>query len=142
MVKKRIIRNIMNADTKASCRGFFKHLNILPFYSQYIFPLLLVVNNMHLFVINTEIHTINTRQSINLHLPSVKLTKCKKGVYYMGIVIFNHLPLNIRELSNDVKNFRFSKWIPWMVSKKKPKSFVKAYSKQNYTWQNCINMYL
>jgi hypothetical protein len=28
-----------------------------------------------------------------------------------------------------------------MVSKKKPKSFVKAYSKQNYTFQNCINMY-
>jgi hypothetical protein len=24
----------------------------------------------------------------------------------MGIVIFNHLPRNIRELSNDVKNFK------------------------------------
>jgi hypothetical protein len=24
----------------------------------------------------------------------------------MGIVIFNHLPHNVRELSNDVKNFK------------------------------------
>jgi hypothetical protein len=25
----------------------------------------------------------------------------------MGIVIFNHLPHNIREISNDLKNFEF-----------------------------------
>jgi hypothetical protein len=61
---------------------------------------------MHLFVINTEIQIINTRRSINLHLPSVKLTKCKNGVYYMSTVIFNHLPSNIKELSNDVRNFK------------------------------------
>jgi hypothetical protein len=66
----------MNTNSKTSCWGFFKCLNILPFYSQYIFSLLLlVVKNMHLFVINAEIRTINTRQSINLHLPIVKLTK-------------------------------------------------------------------
>jgi hypothetical protein len=68
--------------------------------------LLLVVKNIYRFVFNNEIHTINTRQSINLHLPSVNLTKCKKGVYYMGIVIFNHLPHDIRELSYDVKKFK------------------------------------
>jgi hypothetical protein len=52
---------------------------------------------MYLFVLNTEIHIINTRQSINLHVPLIKLAKCKNGVYYMGIVIFNHLPRNLRE---------------------------------------------
>jgi hypothetical protein len=62
VAQKRIIRNIMNTDSKTSCLGFFKCLNILPFYSQYIFSLLLlVVKNMHLFVINAEIHTINTQ---------------------------------------------------------------------------------
>jgi hypothetical protein len=108
IVQKRIIRDIINANPKASCWRFFKHLNILPFYSQYnIFSLLLlIVKNMHLFVINTKIYTINTRQSINLHLPSVRLTKCKKGVYYMGTEISNHLSHNIRELSNDVNNFK------------------------------------
>jgi hypothetical protein len=104
IIQKRIIRNIMNVNSKASCRGLFKYLNILPSYSQYILSLLLlVVKNMHLFVLNTEIHVINTWQSINLHVPSIKLAKCKNGVYYMGIVIFNHLPRNLRELSNDYK---------------------------------------
>jgi hypothetical protein len=55
-VQKIIIRNIMNTNFRASCRGFFKGLYIHPFYSQYIFSLLLlVVKNMHLFVINTEL---------------------------------------------------------------------------------------
>jgi hypothetical protein len=68
--------------------------------------LLLVVKNIYRFVFNDEIHTLNTRQCINLHLPSVNLTKYNKGVYYMGIVIFNHLPRDIRELSYDVIKFK------------------------------------
>jgi hypothetical protein len=60
---------------------------------------------MH-FVLNTEIHVINTRQSINLHVPSIKLAKCKNGVYYMGNVLFNHLPRYLRDLSDDYKKFK------------------------------------
>jgi hypothetical protein len=109
VAQKRIIRNIMNTNSKTSCRGLFKYLNMLPIYSQYIFSLLLlVVKNMHLFVINAEIHTINIQQSVNFHLPLVTLTKYKKGTYYMGIVMFNHLPWNIRKLSNEVENFRMA----------------------------------
>jgi hypothetical protein len=107
IVQKRIIRNIMNVNPKISCRGLFRRLNILPFYSQYMFSLLLlVVKNIHQFVINNEIYIINTRQGTNLHLPSVKLTKRKKDAYYMGIEIFNLLPRDIRELLYDVKKFR------------------------------------
>jgi hypothetical protein len=90
-----------------SCRGLFRHLNILPFYSQYMYSLLLLVaKNAFRFVINNEIYTINTWQSINLPLPSVNLTKCKKGVYYMGIEIFNHLPWDIRVLLYGVNKFK------------------------------------
>jgi hypothetical protein len=94
----------MNAKPKASCCGFFRKLNILPFYSQYIFSLLLfVIKTMLFFTINTEIHAINTRQNINLRLPSVKLMKYEKGVYYMGTIIFNYLPRDIRELLYESK---------------------------------------
>jgi hypothetical protein len=107
IIEKRIIRNIMNVNTKASCLGLFKYLNILPFYSQYIVSLLLlVVKNVYLFVLNTEVHIINTWQSINIHIPSIRLAKCKNGVYYMGIVIFNHLLRNLRELSSDYIKFK------------------------------------
>jgi len=42
--------------------------------SQYIHSLLiLVVNTRAQFLINSEIHNINTRQSSNLHLPLANL---------------------------------------------------------------------
>jgi hypothetical protein len=34
LTQKRIIRVIMNVNPKIACRGLFKRLNILPFYSQ------------------------------------------------------------------------------------------------------------
>jgi hypothetical protein len=63
---------------------------------------------MHFFVKNAEILTINTGQSVNLHLPSVKLTKYKKGTYYMGVQLFNHLPRIISKLSSNVEKFRIA----------------------------------
>jgi hypothetical protein len=122
----------MSAKPRASCWVLFKYLSVLPFYSQYILlVLLLVVKNMrifeewcllesilhshcrenlksymHIFVLNTEIHIVNTWQNISLYVPSIKLTKSKNGVYCLGIVIFDHLPCNLRELSNDFKNLK------------------------------------
>ena len=50
-------------------------MNILPFYSQYIFCLIYITNNKHLFIINQEIHNINTRSNPKFHFPSNNLTK-------------------------------------------------------------------
>jgi hypothetical protein len=49
---------------------------------------------------------INTCHSANIHLPLVKLSKCKKGAYYMGIKLFNHLPQDIRKLLYDINIFK------------------------------------
>jgi hypothetical protein len=68
--------------------------------------LLLVGENASKFVISSEIYMINTRQSINLYLPSVNLSKCKNGPYFMGIKIFNHLPRDIRKLLYDLNKFK------------------------------------
>jgi hypothetical protein len=71
----------------------FKKLKVLPLCSQYILSLsLFVVKNKDLFLSNSEIHTINTRNSNNLH--------------YLGIKVFNSLPSSIRNLAHDVKHFR------------------------------------
>jgi hypothetical protein len=47
-----------------------------------------------------------TRQSINLHLPQTNLATYKKRVYYLGIKIFNSLPSNIKNFSNNPTKFR------------------------------------
>jgi hypothetical protein len=84
-----------------------KHLRILPLHSQYILSLLLfTVDNKNLFHVNSEIHSINTRQNFHLHQPQANLTLYQKGAYYSGIKVFNNFPPNIRNLSCDVKRFK------------------------------------
>jgi hypothetical protein len=64
-----------------------------------------VVNNSHLFIRNIEVHNIGTRQNINLFPPSISVTKVQKGAFCSGIKIYNHLPRELKQLSNDQKSF-------------------------------------
>jgi hypothetical protein len=94
---------------KISCWGLFGRLNILPFYSQYMyFSLLLVAKNASKFVNNNDIYIymINTQQNTNLYLPSVNLSKYKKRAYHMGTKIFNHLLRDIWKLLYDANKFK------------------------------------
>jgi len=65
-----------------------------------------VVHNRNLFLDNAELHTIETRNSYNLHPPLSHLTKYQKGVHYAGIRIFNHLPTSIKSITNETKKFK------------------------------------
>jgi len=98
-LQKRAIRLITNSSNRTSCRRLFKKLGILLLQTQYILSLaLFVVKNMEIFMPNSDIHTKNTRSKFNLVLPQTRLTKCQKGVYFVGIKIFNHLPESIKKL--------------------------------------------
>jgi hypothetical protein len=60
----------MGINSRHSCRELFKMLNILPLQSQYILSLVLfVVNNKNQFKVNSEIHSINTRNNSNVFQP-------------------------------------------------------------------------
>jgi hypothetical protein len=49
---------------------------------------------------------MNTRQKYNFHLPSSNLSLYQKGVYFTGIKVYNNLPQNIKNLSNDTKQYK------------------------------------
>jgi hypothetical protein len=86
---KRVIRIIVGHGNRDSFRNSLKELKSLPFISQYIFSLLIfVVNNRDQFLINPEIHSINTRQGSDLNLPLANLDIYQKGVHYSGIKVF------------------------------------------------------
>jgi hypothetical protein len=105
-IQKKVIRIIMGLKKYDSCRNSFKEMKILSLCSQYIYSLMqYVVNNTHSFIRNTEAHDIGTRQNINLFPPNISLTRVQKGVYYSGIKIYNHLPTELKQLSNDQKSF-------------------------------------
>ena len=107
-IQKRIIRIIMIARNGDFCRQLFKNLKILPLKSQYIFSLLLfVAKNGDLYESNSEINNINTRFSSDLHPPTANLT-FQKGPFCFGIKFFNYLPINTKNTSHDIKQFRFT----------------------------------
>ena len=82
-------------------------LGILTLPSQYIFCILLfVVKNSKLFSLNKDLHSINTRQQSNFHQPFGHLKKYQLGPYYMGIKLFNILPVSIKNESHNPPRFR------------------------------------
>jgi hypothetical protein len=106
-IQKKVTRIMGNLRNRDSCRNMFKTIKILPFYSQYIFSVLIhIINNRHMFTTNQEVHNINTRYNHKFHVPNYNLTTFQKGMYYTGIKLFNHFPSSIRSLSNDTKLLR------------------------------------
>jgi hypothetical protein len=103
-LQKRVIRIITNSRSRDYCKDLFKKLDILPFYSQYIFSLLIfVIDSTSLFKTNSELYDINTS---NFHLSQPRLSIYWNGVYYMGITAFNQLPSYIKKLSDDEIQFK------------------------------------
>ena len=70
--------------------------------------LLFVTKNKDQFLFNSQVHKINTRQTLDLYVPITNLTIHQKGVYYSGIKIYNHLPTAIKDLSGDKNKFKLA----------------------------------
>jgi hypothetical protein len=65
-MQKNVIGIRLGCRRRVSCRNLFRKLEILPLASQYILSLMLfVVKNKNEFIVNSEIHGINTRQQNN-----------------------------------------------------------------------------
>jgi hypothetical protein len=59
-----------------------------------------------LYITNQEIHGINTRYNTDLHFTTAKLTAVQREAYFVGIKLFNHLPINIKSLCNEIELFK------------------------------------
>jgi len=95
------------AEPRASCRGLFRKLEILPVPCQYILSLMLfVVDNPNNFQTVLETHGLRTRSANQLFIPTANLTSVQKGITYSGIKIYNSLPSNVLNLKNDRKQFK------------------------------------
>jgi hypothetical protein len=81
---------------------------ILTLPSQYLLSLFLfMIRNKNQFLVNFEIHHIDTRQQANFHQPSVNVAKYQKGVCYLGVKVFNMLPSYIKAESDNPKNLKW-----------------------------------
>jgi hypothetical protein len=94
-LQKRIIRIITGARTWNSCREIFKILKTLPLQSQCMWFVLFMVNNKNQFKVNSEIHSINSRNNSNLFQSLTHAASYQIGTYCLGIKVQNSLPSQI-----------------------------------------------
>jgi len=70
--------------------------------------LMFVVQTKKFFSTNNENHNLDIRQRNNLNLPQANLTIYQKEAYYLGIKIFNNLPLEIKNVAGKQKKFKIA----------------------------------
>jgi len=105
-MQKKIIRIMTGCRRTDSCTKLFINLEILPLPSQYILSLLMfMIRNKNQFLVNYEIYH-DTRQHANFHQASVNATKYQKGVYYLGVKVFNMLTSYIKTEFYNPKKFK------------------------------------
>jgi hypothetical protein len=104
--KKRIIRIMVGIRNRDSCREHFKRWKILPIQSQYLSLLLFVADNGDYFRLNSETHSINTKNKLNLHPPLSELTVFQRGPHYSGTKAINNLPSYVKNLLQTKKQFK------------------------------------
>ena len=107
-LQKSIIRIILGARPRTSCRRLFKKLEILTVPSQYIYSFMsfFFTGNQEKFQTNSSVHNINARNKHHLHRPVANLSCFQKGASYSGIRIFNSLPRSITNLKNEKTQFK------------------------------------
>jgi hypothetical protein len=60
----------------------------------------------YLALISRQTTLIRILYNAEFHFPTVRLTAFKEGAYFIGTKIFNHLPTNIKTLSNRKELFK------------------------------------
>jgi hypothetical protein len=106
-LQKRMVRILMEARPRDSCREFFNILNILLLASQYILSLaLFMVTNKSLFKQNSEIYNFNTKNNSNFFQVTTHLTMFHKSPSCAGVKMYNHLSSDINDLACDMRSFK------------------------------------
>jgi hypothetical protein len=96
--QKKAIRVIAGLPPWYSTRGFFKKLNILTIPCIFIFySILYVKTNLTDFPTVSMLHSHNTRNKLQLALPSIRLNKTYNAYRMQGLRFYNMLPLDFRE---------------------------------------------
>jgi len=66
-----------------------------------------MIRNKNKYLVNSEIYHIDSRQHANFYQLSVNWTKYQKGVYYLGVKVFNMLPSYVKTESDNSMEFKF-----------------------------------
>lgn len=111
ILQKKAVRILAGLDPMASCRQAFKEQNILTVVSLYVSEVICYSVSQNIARLG-QIHTYDTRNSINYALPVHHLSLSEKKPSYAGCKFFNILPDTLKRTSGQ-KNFktRLKEWL-------------------------------
>ena len=105
-LQKKAVRIISKSHGLSPSSPLFKKLRLLSIYDLVTLNTLIFMFNVHakvipdkycnMFILNSNVHTYNTRQCKNYHQPNVRSTSGLNSLAYKGIKKWNQLPENIR----------------------------------------------
>ena len=91
---------------RESCKRKFKELGILTVTSLYVLEVLCYMKKYRGSILeNLVTHDHNTQRKIDFHIQACRTSSFQKSVINTGIKLFNHLPLELKQL-HDFKQFR------------------------------------
>jgi len=94
-LQKTLIRIMSGAESRASCRGLFRRLEISPVPCQYILSVMLfIIDNRNNSRTVSELRGLHIRSKNQLSIPYTNLTSVHKGITHPCIKIYNSLPSN------------------------------------------------
>ena len=106
LLQKKAIRIIFNASYYAHTTPIFKELKLLTVYDINNFNIaifmflcsrgLLPVAMLSKFVLNSNVHCHNTRNSVNYHLPKIRTNISKNSIFFKGPVLWNQIPPDLK----------------------------------------------
>lgn len=110
-LQKRAVRLITNSSRRSHTGPLFQSLELLNLKSIYILNIAIIMFKYHtrqlppvmyeLFIPNTSIHSINTRQQNRLHVPRMITSSSQKSIRFRGVHVWNQITqiINIDEIS-------------------------------------------
>ncbi|PSN45852.1 hypothetical protein C0J52_16845 [Blattella germanica] len=114
-LQKKMVRVMVNAPYRESCKPIFKKLNILTFPSLYLYEL---ICHLHCNIENCntiqEPHCYETRYKQMLKFPIHRLSLFEHNSLYMGIKVYNKFSVEMETLNT--QNFKI-KLKTWLLNK-------------------------
>ncbi|KAG8241184.1 hypothetical protein J6590_108557 [Homalodisca vitripennis] len=134
LCQKRAVRTIFNISYSDTCKPYFIEYDILTLPSIFILQILSYVKeNLELFNLRSSVHNHYTRNQHSIDQRFARLSKTHGAYLYLGVKLFNKLPLVVRDIS--CKNFKNSmtKWL-------KEKAFYSVEEFYSCSISDCIFM--
>lgn len=101
LLQKKAVRILTSSDYLDHCKPLFKETGILTVVNLYIFNVLMSVKqNVNCLSLRSNVHDHKTRNRNNLDLPRCRLSKTMSYHRYIGIKLYNKLPLAWQHLSH------------------------------------------